>query len=85
MTFIAQSADGGLVAAARKNAEVEAIPRQSKIRDKETIPELLNPSPIVPPRVPVAPAQLLFESPMARSSERKKSERQKIKGNAALQ
>ena len=50
--FIAESANDGLVAAAKRNAEGEAITKQRNGRDEVTIPRLLNPSPTVRPSVP---------------------------------
>ena len=81
VTFIAESTDGGLVAAAKRNAEGEAIPKQRKIRDEVTIPKLLNPSRTVPPGLPMAPGRTLFEAPIARKPKRKKMKTRK----AALQ
>ena len=81
VTFIAESSDGGMVAAAKRNAEGEAIPKQRKLRDEVTIPRLLNPSPIVRPGVPGAHPRLPFEAPIARKPKRKK----KITRKSALQ
>ena len=81
MTFIAVSVDGGLVAAAKRNAEGEAIPKQRKLRDEVTIPRLPNPSPTFRPDVPGAPSRLPFEARIARKPKTKK----KITRKAALQ
>ena len=81
VTFIAESADRGLVAADITNAEGEAIQKQGKLRDEVTIPRLPNPSSTVRPGIPWAPSQLPFDAPIARKPKRMK----KITWKAALQ
>ena len=80
MTFTAEAADGGLVAAAKMNGEGGAIPKQRKLRDDVSIPRLLNPSPTVLPGFPGAPSWLPFEAPIPMKPKRKK----KITRKAAL-
>ena len=48
VTFITESTKGEIMAATKRNAEGEALPKQSKNREEVAIPRLLNPAPVVP-------------------------------------
>lgn len=67
VTFVTESTAGEVVAATKRSAEGEALPKQMRTGEEIAVPRLLNPAPVAPTGIPVQP-----QEPMIRRPGRKK-------------